>query len=101
MMTPYAAGTAYINFMPGDEANRVEAAYGKNYKRLQEIKRSYDPEQPVLPQPEYQAGQIGAPESGGHVFGAGRCLPCRKEGSARLIPQFQYLKSVEKPQRSS
>ncbi len=42
-MAPYAAGTAYINFMPGDEASRVVAAYGQNYKRLQEVKRTYDP----------------------------------------------------------
>ena len=41
---PYAAGTAYINFMPGDEPERVEAAYGGNYKRLAEIKRRYDPD---------------------------------------------------------
>jgi FAD/FMN-containing dehydrogenase len=40
---PHAAGTAYINFMPADEANRVEAAYGPNYRRLAETKRRYDP----------------------------------------------------------
>ncbi len=41
---PHAIGTAYINFMPGDETDRVEAAYGDNYKRLAEIKRRYDPD---------------------------------------------------------
>ncbi len=41
---PHAIGTAYINFMPGDEGDRVEAAYGGNYKRLAQIKRLYDPE---------------------------------------------------------
>ncbi|MBP1861215.1 FAD-binding oxidoreductase [Rhizobium herbae] len=41
---PHAAGTAYINFMPEDEGDRVEAAYGDNYKRLAEIKRQYDPQ---------------------------------------------------------
>ncbi|MET0532430.1 MAG: FAD-binding oxidoreductase [Microvirga sp.] len=41
---PYAAGTAYINFMPEDEVERVEAAYGGNYQRLAEIKRRYDPD---------------------------------------------------------
>ncbi|OCP15093.1 FAD-binding oxidoreductase [Ensifer sp. LC163] len=41
---PYAAGTAYINFMPADEVDRVEAAYGGNYRRLVEVKRRYDPE---------------------------------------------------------
>ncbi|MCA1443862.1 FAD-binding oxidoreductase [Ensifer sp. IC4062] len=41
---PYAAGTAYINFMPADEIDRVEAAYGSNYGRLVEVKRRYDPQ---------------------------------------------------------
>jgi FAD/FMN-containing dehydrogenase len=40
---PHAAGTAYINFMPADEPDRVEAAYGGNYRRLAEVKRRYDP----------------------------------------------------------
>ena len=40
---PHSAGTAYINFMPEDEANRVQAAYGANYARLAEVKRRYDP----------------------------------------------------------
>jgi FAD/FMN-containing dehydrogenase len=40
----HAIGTAYINFMPEDESDRVEAAYGGNYKRLTEIKRHYDPQ---------------------------------------------------------
>jgi FAD/FMN-containing dehydrogenase len=40
---PYAVGTAYVNFMPGDELDRVEAAYGGNYKRLAQIKKRYDP----------------------------------------------------------
>jgi len=41
---PYSSGTAYINFMPHDEPERVEAAYGANYRRLSDIKRRYDPE---------------------------------------------------------
>ncbi len=40
---PHAIGTAYVNFMPSDETDRVEAAYGGNYRRLAEIKRRYDP----------------------------------------------------------
>jgi FAD/FMN-containing dehydrogenase len=40
---PYATGTAYVNFMPGDEMDRVEAAYGVNYQRLVDAKRRYDP----------------------------------------------------------
>jgi FAD/FMN-containing dehydrogenase len=39
----FASGTAYVNFMPGDEGERVESAYGENYARLSEIKRRYDP----------------------------------------------------------
>ena len=41
---PHAAGTAYVNFMPEDEVDRVEAAYGGNYRRLVEVKRRYDPQ---------------------------------------------------------
>lgn len=41
---PHAVGTAYINFMPEDEGDRVEAAYGGNYQRLAEIKQKYDPQ---------------------------------------------------------
>ncbi|WP_429810514.1 FAD-binding oxidoreductase [Ensifer sp. B1-9] len=41
---PYAAGTAYVNFMPEDDVDRVEAAYGGNYRRLVEVKRRYDPQ---------------------------------------------------------
>jgi FAD/FMN-containing dehydrogenase len=41
---PHATGTAYINFMPDDEVDRVEAAYGGNYQRLVETKRRYDPQ---------------------------------------------------------
>ena len=58
---PHAAGTAYINFMPEDELDRVEAAYGGNYRRLADIKRRYDPDnlfrmnQNVRPQAARQA----------------------------------------------
>ena len=38
-----ALGTAYVNFMPGDEEARVEGIYGASYRRLAEIKRRYDP----------------------------------------------------------
>ncbi|WP_315925868.1 FAD-binding oxidoreductase [Mesorhizobium sp. SP-1A] len=40
---PHAIGTAYVNFMPGDEEERVEAAYAGNYRRLSELKQRYDP----------------------------------------------------------
>jgi len=42
-VAPHASGTAYVNFMPADEADRVETVYGGNYRRLAEIKRRYDP----------------------------------------------------------
>jgi FAD/FMN-containing dehydrogenase len=42
--TPFAAGSVYINFMPDDEGDRVELAYGKNYDRLAKIKARYDPD---------------------------------------------------------
>lgn len=42
-MAPFASGSVYINFMPEDETDRVETAYGANYRRLAEIKRRYDP----------------------------------------------------------
>ena len=42
-MRPHATGTAYVNFMPDDEGNRVKDVYGANYLRLAEVKRKYDP----------------------------------------------------------
>ncbi|MBZ6076666.1 FAD-binding oxidoreductase [Microvirga puerhi] len=41
---PFALGSAYVNFMPEDETDRVEKIYGANYKRLAELKRKYDPQ---------------------------------------------------------
>ncbi len=41
---PFATGSVYVNFMPEDERGRTEKAYGKNYRRLAEIKRRYDPD---------------------------------------------------------
>ena len=41
---PFASGSVYINFMPDDENDRVERAYGANYQRLAQIKRRYDPD---------------------------------------------------------
>jgi FAD/FMN-containing dehydrogenase len=42
--TPFASGSVYVNFMPEDENDRVEKAYGANHRRLAEIKRRYDPD---------------------------------------------------------
>ncbi|HEX3974518.1 MAG TPA: FAD-binding oxidoreductase [Stellaceae bacterium] len=41
---PFASGSVYVNFMPEDEPGRIEKAYGRNYRRLAEIKRRYDPD---------------------------------------------------------
>jgi FAD/FMN-containing dehydrogenase len=40
---PFATGSAYVNFMPDDETDRIEKVYGANYRRLAEIKGRYDP----------------------------------------------------------
>jgi FAD/FMN-containing dehydrogenase len=41
---PFASGGVYVNFMSADEGDRVTSAYGPNYPRLAQVKRSYDPE---------------------------------------------------------
>lgn len=43
-MAPYATGSAYINFMPDDEADRVAGVYGANMTKLGRIKAKYDPD---------------------------------------------------------
>jgi FAD/FMN-containing dehydrogenase len=40
---PHASPGAYVNFMTEEESSRVAAAYGRNYQRLVELKRQYDP----------------------------------------------------------
>jgi len=41
---PHSAPGAYVNFMMDTEGeDRVKASYGKNYARLQKIKKKYDP----------------------------------------------------------
>jgi FAD/FMN-containing dehydrogenase len=43
-LAPHATGGVYVNFMPGDEGQRVaRGAYGPNYARLQKVKAAYDP----------------------------------------------------------
>jgi FAD/FMN-containing dehydrogenase len=43
-LTPYMAGAAYVNYLGGDEADRVSAAYGPNWSRLVQLKARYDPD---------------------------------------------------------
>jgi FAD/FMN-containing dehydrogenase len=42
-MRPYLDDAAYINNLGTEGDHRVRAAYGKNYARLAELKRRYDP----------------------------------------------------------
>ena len=41
---PYATGGAYVNFIPEDEPDRTESAYGSNYQRLAHVKQRWDPD---------------------------------------------------------
>ena len=41
---PFARGGVYSNFMSADETDRVSAAFGGNYERLEKIKARFDPE---------------------------------------------------------
>ena len=41
---PYATGGAYSNFLTAEETDRVKSAFGANYARLEQVKKSYDPE---------------------------------------------------------
>ena len=34
----------YVNFMAGDDQDRIRANYGGNYERLVEVKGKYDPD---------------------------------------------------------
>jgi FAD/FMN-containing dehydrogenase len=44
-MSPFMGSGGYINYLGGDEgSDRVAAAYGSNYARLQQVKRAYDPD---------------------------------------------------------
>lgn len=43
-MAPHATGGAYVNYLDGDEEDRVAAAYGDVYARLAEVKRRWDPD---------------------------------------------------------
>ena len=41
---PLSEEGGYINFMAGDDQERIKANYGGNYDRLVEVKRTYDPD---------------------------------------------------------
>jgi FAD/FMN-containing dehydrogenase len=42
-LRPYSEEGAYVNFMSGDDQDRVRVTYRHNHDRLVEIKRRYDP----------------------------------------------------------
>jgi UDP-N-acetylenolpyruvoylglucosamine reductase len=42
--TAYGEAGGYINFMAGDDQERIKANYKGNYDRLVEVKRKYDPD---------------------------------------------------------
>lgn len=43
-MAPFMASGRYVNYLGDDEAgDPIAAAYGPNYRRLQELKKKYDP----------------------------------------------------------
>ena len=44
-MQPFVASGRYVNYLDDDEAgDAVPTAYGANYRRLQELKTKYDPQ---------------------------------------------------------
>jgi FAD/FMN-containing dehydrogenase len=42
-LAPHSKDGGYVNFMSGDDQDRMRASYGANYDRLVEVKRTYDP----------------------------------------------------------
>ena len=42
-LEPHSSGKYLLNFLDGDEDDRVQAAFGENYGRLVEVKNRYDP----------------------------------------------------------
>ena len=43
-VAPLSEEGGYVNFMSGDDQDRIKANYKGNYDRLTEIKRKYDPD---------------------------------------------------------
>ena len=43
-VSPHATGGVYVNLIADDETDRIPAAYGPNYQRLQAVKTAWDPD---------------------------------------------------------
>jgi len=44
-MLPFMSSNRYVNYLADDEhGDAVAASYGPNYRRLQQLKAKYDPE---------------------------------------------------------
>ncbi len=43
-VAPHSEAGGYVNFMAGDDQERIKANYKGNYARLVEVKRAYDPD---------------------------------------------------------
>jgi berberine-like enzyme len=55
-MQPHAGGRVYLNFLGDEGAERVRQAYGdRQYERLVELKRAYEPDELLPADPEHRA----------------------------------------------
>ena len=43
-MRPHLEDAVYVNNLGAEGADRIRAAYGANYQRLADLKRTYDPD---------------------------------------------------------
>ena len=93
-LQPHSMAGGYVNFMADDDQGRVHDNYKGNYDRLAQIKKKYDPAQPVPPQPEHQAGGSlsegrRAPPAPGAAEGAvpGRARRGRRHAAGRGTPR--------------
>ena len=53
---PFASGSVYVNFLPEDEADRTESAYGANYRAPRRDQAPLRPRKPLPREPEHSAG---------------------------------------------
>src|SRR4029077_17523359 len=93
----FASGSVYVNFMPDDENDRIEKAYGVNYRRLAEIKGRYDTDnllrmnQNIRPIPKDVAGAADAGRKASEAVAMGRRAehrspPARARGKSLRWP---------------